>query len=108
VQLPDEYRDWARQSSARIAFEKPERNAVVRAFRLTSPRDGDRYEIPAGVDAKYATIALQVAGARAPVRWLVDGRSVAGPRWSLVAGSHVIRAVSANGDTSSARVEVLP
>ena len=39
-------------------------------FRIVSPLEGDRYQVPPGVEARYATIALRAAGAPgdAPVR----------------------------------------
>ena len=76
-------------------------------FRILSPLDGDRYQVPPGVDARYATIALRAAGASpGDVRWFVDGRRAEGTRWPLAAGAHTIRAVSTHGDTAAVRIEV--
>ncbi len=42
------------------------------------------------------------------MRWVIDGRPFAKERWELAVGTHVFRAVSERGDSSEARVEVLP
>jgi membrane carboxypeptidase/penicillin-binding protein PbpC len=106
VALPEEYMEWA-------ALERGGRGAVVRAegeerFRILAPRDGDRYQVPVGVEARYATVALRAAGAEGTVRWLVDGREVAGGRWRLVPGRHIVRAVAASGEWDEVRVVVEP
>jgi hypothetical protein len=76
-------------------------------FRILSPLDGDRYAIPAGVETRYATISLRAAGLGAEsVQWSVDGKPFAGGRWALTPGRHVIRAVSARGETLEARILV--
>ena len=66
------------------------------------------YRVPAGVDPRYATVALRAAGgsARRPVRWLVDGRPYAGPRWVLVPGPHRIKALDGSGAVAEVGVEV--
>jgi len=126
--LPPEYAEWAAQrvaalgeaaatSAASSLATQPspdasspgaiERAAADDRFRILSPRDGDRYEIPPGVEPRYATVALRAAGAPpAVVRWYVDDQPVAGERWALVSGAHVIRAVTPRGDTAAVRVEV--
>jgi len=78
-------------------------------FQIVSPRAGDRYEIPPGIDPRYATIALR---ATAPpgdgaVRWFVDGRQIHNSRYVLTPGTHVIRAVAALGATDQTRIDVL-
>jgi hypothetical protein len=76
-------------------------------FRILSPLDGDRYAIPAGVETRYATIPLRVGGAGADsVRWSVDGKPLDGGRWPLSLGKHVVRAVSARGQSAEARIVV--
>ena len=58
-------------------------------LRIVSPRDGDRYRVPPGVDRRYATVALRAAGTNgAEVRWLVNGVPVNGRRWRVTAGTH--------------------
>ena len=124
VQLPEEYAEWARQerpsaviASAGLALHSHGRadaptvdsTAILRRFRIASPRDGDKYAIPAGVEAQYATIPLRAAGAGSnAVRWQVDGRPYAGSRWPLAKGEHVIRATGEDGTSAEARVVVLP
>jgi penicillin-binding protein 1C len=136
VTLPDEYAEWARHGQRAAADEvtralaaaqggvggtsrmtaappssgtspEPRRDAAVAQFRITSPLDGDRYAIPAGVEGRYASVALRAAGLGASgVRWWIDGKPYHRDRWPLVEGTHDIRAVSAEGDTAQVRVAV--
>jgi penicillin-binding protein 1C len=127
VTLPDEYAEWSRHgqrasgdevtrafAAARTAANgdarltpTPARPARTSQFRITSPLDGDRYSIPAGVEARYASIALQAGGTGSgQVHWSIDGKPYSGDRWALVPGSHDIRAVSAQGDSARVRVVV--
>jgi membrane carboxypeptidase/penicillin-binding protein PbpC len=77
-------------------------------FRVVSPLDGDRYQVPPGMDPRYATIPLRAAGAASdqPVRWLVDGRETPSTRWQLRPGVHAFRAVAASGREAEVRIEV--
>ncbi|HUF27257.1 MAG TPA: penicillin-binding protein 1C [Gemmatimonadaceae bacterium] len=78
-------------------------------FRIISPLDGDRYSVPADVDARYATISLRAVGTGAQrVRWFVDGEAFEGERWPLTPGEHLIRAVSERGESAEVRVVVEP
>jgi len=133
VTLPDEYAEWARHGqrpagdevtralaaaragvggTARLTPDpavghEPARDVRATQFRITSPLDGDRYAIPAGVESPYASIALRASGAgSSDVRWSIDGKAYDRERWALVAGTHEIRAVSARGDTARASVVV--
>src|SRR5690606_7503965 len=96
--LPPEYAEWAAQhgdallAAAGDPEEPPATGSADVAYRILSPLDGDVYERPLGVDPRYATIPLVASGADEPVRWLVDGRPIAGTRWRLEPGTHVIRA----------------
>ena len=124
VTLPAEYADWSRQALAPAvdlaltarrgthALAHPSDsiadNTATR-FRILSPRDGDRYAIPAGIDPRYATIALRAAGSRvSTIQWTIDGRPQPNTRWSLAAGTHVVRATTATGDTAEAHIVVEP
>jgi Penicillin-Binding Protein C-terminus Family. len=78
-----------------------------KGFRVVSPQDGDRYAIPAGIDARYSTIALRAAGGAPVKEWTVDGVPYTRSRWSLVPGDHLFRAVSARGEVAEARVVVV-
>ena len=78
-------------------------------FRILSPQDGDRYTLPVGVDPRYATLALRAAGgpgSGASIRWFVDGRPVAGERWTLAPGRHAIRAETVRGERDEVRIDV--
>jgi penicillin-binding protein 1C len=101
--LPSEYAEWATSQGGRWAAAA---GAGEERFRIVSPRDGDRYTIPLGVEARYATLSLHAAGRTGPVRWFVDGREVPGGRWSLVPGAHTVRALAPSGDTHEVRITV--
>ncbi|HEY9229465.1 MAG TPA: penicillin-binding transpeptidase domain-containing protein, partial [Gemmatimonadaceae bacterium] len=116
VALPAEYAEWS-ANAVLPESSKPERRVAVvdttapkpapSRFRIVSPLNGDRYSLPPGVEAKYATIALRANGPGAErVEWTVDGKDHAGDRWSLAAGIHVIAATSAQGDTARVRIVV--
>ena len=85
----------------------PARPARASQFRITSPLEGDRYSIPAGVEARYASIALRQAG-------LVRSRSAGpstesrtrGDRWALVPGIARDSGRVGAGDTAEVRVVV--
>lgn len=103
VALPDEYAEWAVAEGGRwAALTRP----GGERFRIVAPRDGDRYAVPAGVEARYATLTFRAAGADAPVRWFVDGAEVPGGRWRLAPGAHRVRAESATGAADSVRIVV--
>jgi penicillin-binding protein 1C len=108
--LPATYAEWAQQGGVATAVREgePQRSRIPAdsavGFRILSPQEGDVYHVPAGVDSRYATVALRAAGEASgrPVRWFVDGRPYRGSRWVLERGSHRIRA----RDGSGAVVEV--
>jgi len=112
VVWPAEYVEWAEQNG-RIEAAPTEAAATKAAagaqFEIVSPRDGDTYEIPPGMDPRYATIALRVAATPedGAVRWFVDGRQIHNSRYVLVPGTHVIRAVAASGAADETRIDVL-
>ena len=123
VTLPREYADWARQQShpaadgVTLAAVRAETRAIRAPssstpaekgdlFRITSPREGDRYAIPAGVESRYATIALRTSVHGRGVRWAVDGAPYAIERWPLAEGTHVFRATSPGGEHAEVRVVV--
>ena len=112
VVLPMEYAEWAgAHTEIQQAWGGPA--AVPRAssdadpFRILSPRDGDRYSLPVGADARYATIPLRAGGGDGSRwRWFVDGREWREERWPLSPGPHRIRAVTARGASDEVRIEV--
>jgi membrane carboxypeptidase/penicillin-binding protein PbpC len=121
VELPLEYAEWVaavdgsadipagRAVAATLGAAGAGRTAPPPAgLRIVSPRDGDRYGVPPGTDPRYATIALRAVGAGSgeAVRWFVDGQAVAGARWTLVPGRHVVRATTRSGDRDEVRIEV--
>jgi penicillin-binding protein 1C len=102
VVLPAEYAEWAHAPP-----ERPQGRATPAPLRILSPRDGDRYAFPIGVDPRFATIGLRATGGDGSVvRWFVDGREWREPRWRLVPGPHTIRAVTARGESDEVRIEV--
>ena len=123
VTLPIEYAEWARGGLTSVAerpiagartmsllgHPRPADSSDTRSarFRLVSPLDGDRYAIPTGVEARYATISLRAAGRGAGrVRWSIDGRPYESERWPLAIGTHVVTATAGNGDVAQARITV--
>ena len=111
--LPQEYATWARadvaiarDDVASAAAQVDTVEAPPPRFRIVSPIDGDRYVVPPGVDARYATISLRaVGGGDAGVQWSVDGRPYAASRWRLSRGEHVIHARS-DGKVAEVRIVV--
>jgi hypothetical protein len=86
----------------------PARAGADARFRIVSPLQGDRYQIPPDVDPRYATIALRAVGASddGAVRWWVDGSRVVSGRWQLRRGAHAARAVAASGRSAEVTFEV--
>lgn len=117
VTLPEEYAEWSKAGLATRDPGAPAPRGVTgaqqessvasratRALRILSPLDGDRYTLPSGVEADYATVALRANNAN--VRWTVDGQPHAGERWALTPGEHVIEARSSTGERAQVRVAV--
>ncbi len=113
IRLPVEYAEWA-QPSVRLSAHPPDRlsarppvRPATEPFRIVSPEDGDRYEVPPGVQPRYATVALRAGGGTGGViRWTVDGKSVSGERWALHPGAHVVRAEAGPGERAEVRIRV--
>jgi len=116
VVWPAEYVEWAEQNgraanetaAGDAAANKAAAKGGASQFQIVSPRSGDRYEIPPGMDPRYATIALRAASlpGDGAVRWFVDGRPIVESRWVLQPGTHVVRAVTASGASDEKRIEV--
>src|SRR5262249_26684261 len=122
IVLPDEYAEWSQSGLKPVVTDratlgptksepKKERRVIASdstpRFRLLSPRDGDRYSIPPGVDARYSTIPLRAGGPGAErVEWTVDGKAYEGERWPLAPGEHVIGARSSRGEKATARIRI--
>jgi penicillin-binding protein 1C len=100
VRLPAEFALWASApapAAIRGTGQSPRRQAGAETpgrFRIASPAEGDHYRFVPGVAARYSTIALRAVGmpGAARVRWTLDGRPLAGARWAMVPGRHVLRA----------------
>jgi penicillin-binding protein 1C len=116
LHLPVEYSAWARQVRVdeAVGVDVGVAPTVTQAgrrseapFRIVAPSEGDRFSVPPGVDPTYASIGLRGAGGRGEgTRWSVDGRPVAGDRWILVPGRHLILAVTSAGERDSVRIVV--
>ncbi len=130
VELPVEYAEWEAdgqsgpkglptgrwraggqgEASSRRSTNagSPSSVAASPGFRIISPRNGDHYRVPPGVDPRYATLALRAAGGPGgeAVRWYVDGLSVRESRWALVPGNHVVRAQTTAGEADEIRIDV--
>jgi len=110
VALPAEYAEWAAETEPAVPAGAPATAAAPRdndRFQIVSPLDGDRYRVPPGADPRYATIALRAAGPGTPVeRWYVDGTRFIGARWTLVPGTHRIRALGAGGQRAEISITV--
>lgn len=105
VALPPEYAEWAAMERDRARGMAVADDEDVR-FRITAPRNGDRYEVPAGVEARYATVSLRAANGGPRVRWFVDGREVPNGRWTPSPGPHRIRAETDTGESDEVSVVV--
>ncbi|MDB4909931.1 MAG: penicillin-binding protein, partial [Gemmatimonadetes bacterium] len=118
VSLPAEYAEWRNQggdamlaargdSSQPMAPPSLAAGAAERRFRISSPQDGDRYQLPAGVDARFATIALRAEGADpGAVRWFIDGRPTNARRMPLIAGTHLVRASTSTAASDEVHVTI--
>jgi penicillin-binding protein 1C len=105
VTLPAEYAEWAAGERGRLggaAFAAGEEER----FRILVPRDGDRYELPHGPEAAYATLGFRAGGGAGRVRWFVGGQELTSARWRLAPGSHTIRAVAEDGASDEVRIVV--
>jgi penicillin-binding protein 1C len=112
VVLPAIYQEWAEQNGIRSrdfsVMEAGVEDSPSRGFHITSPATGDRYSVPPGVQADYATVALRSSGARDPtsIRWTVNGMAVPGTRWKLVPGHFTVTARTRTGQVDSVHIEV--
>jgi len=120
IELPAEYAAWTGEIPAPSTGRPMPATTVANAirvpgtgrpaperFQILSPLDGDKYSLPPGVEAKYATIPLRANGPGAErVEWTVDGRGYASERWPLSPGTHVFQATSKRGETARVRIVV--
>jgi penicillin-binding protein 1C len=123
VTLPVQYAEWAARSELQQtprqarAFASGQVGVILseakepkpeHGFHIVSPREGDVYRRPPGVEMRYASVALRAAGGRegARVRWTVDGIPHRSSRWVLRTGPHRVRAVTSAGDSAEVTVRV--
>jgi penicillin-binding protein 1C len=121
LSLPAEYAGWASRqgqggpgepwggeaASIAAALTNTRVRAPTEPFRIVAPQEGDRYEVPPGVEHRYATIALRAGGGLGrAVRWFVDDTALTGDRWALHAGAHIVRAEAGPGEQAEVRIEV--
>jgi len=114
--LPARYAAWRKRSRGlvgdgeRVAATgaQAERGAENVALAVESPRHGDRFELPVGAEAAYATISLRASGRDAADRlaWSIDGQPFRGSRWKLTRGEHTVSVRAASGATAVATVVV--
>jgi hypothetical protein len=110
VALPAEYAEWAAEVEPSAPATAPPLAPATRPadrFQIVSPLNGDRYRVPPGGDPRYATVALRAAGPGTPAaRWYVDGARFLGARWTLVPGTHRIRALGSGGQQAEISITV--
>lgn len=82
--------------------EPAETESIAR--RILSPRQGDIYDVPPSIEARYATVPLVASGEGAA--WFVDGEPHADSRWTIEVGDHTIVARWPTGLADSVRVSV--
>jgi penicillin-binding protein 1C len=110
TRLPPEYAEWlaSQNPAVRVTETRPglasARDTINQAPRIVSPQHGDVFEVPPGIDPRYATIPL--AASTSDVIWRVDGKRFNAARWTLAAGSHTILAEFPGGGRDSVRVHV--
>lgn len=113
--LPAEYALWERSQGSDVGVRlaargdrKKKQAGAVAPYTMISPRDGDQYSVPPGVEARYSTIPLTAVGATSTERqtWYVDGHRVHGTRWALEPGTHRFKVVWASGRTAEASITV--
>ena len=102
--LPAEYAEWSARSDRNDEIVLATSHTESRQ-RILSPRDGDEYIKPPGMDARYATIPL-VASNSQDVRWYVDGQPVSGTRLQAHQGRHTIHARWPGGAQDSVSILV--
>lgn len=112
VVLPAMYDEWSQQASLAAGThvaKGPRPGSDAGPFRITSPASGDRYQVPPGVEARYATLALRTAGGngKGRVQWTVNGEPYADSRWALRLGTNTFVARSPGGERDSVTVEVV-
>jgi penicillin-binding protein 1C len=114
--LPHEYAEWsAGRPGAAVLTAAAVRgsphaaiagHATTTHHRILSPLDGDIFERPPGIDARFATIPLIATGQAGTVHWTLNGSPLPRGRLRLEPGAHVIVAEWPAGIRDSVRVTV--
>jgi penicillin-binding protein 1C len=102
--LPPEYAEWSARGERTGNIELA-MSTTQSGQRILSPRDGDQYVKPSGLDARYATIPLVASNSR-DVRWYLNGRPFTGTRVQAEQGTHLIHARWPSGAQDSVRIIV--
>lgn len=115
--LPTRYAAWRKRSRglvgdgervAATGAQVEQHSTPAVALAVESPRHGDRYELPIGSEAAYATISLRASGRDAATKlaWSIDGQPFRGSRWRLTRGEHTVLVRAASGASAVAKVVV--
>jgi Penicillin-Binding Protein C-terminus Family len=114
--LPARYAAWRARSggvvgdgervSARGA--QADASAPMVELEIESPRHGDRFAVPGGAEAAYATVAHRASGKHAAEKlaWSIDGQRFRASRWRLTRGEHTVSVRAPSGVTAVATVVV--
>jgi penicillin-binding protein 1C len=107
IALPSEYGEWSAAGARDAAtIEVAQGPSKTGSRRILSPLDGDIYEKPPGVEARYATVPLVASASHEMISWTVDGKPIERNRWQISTGPHVIVARWQGGARDSVRVRV--
>ena len=99
LSLPPKYAEWHERDrqvpggSSGVSGVSVAR-ATAGGVAIISPKAGDHYRVPPGVEPRFASIALRASGGGGSVRWYVDGVAIRNGRWPLRAGQHEVLAVA--------------
>ncbi|MCC6241273.1 MAG: penicillin-binding protein 1C [Gemmatimonadaceae bacterium] len=114
--LPGRYAAWRARSGGvvgdgeRVSATGAQADASTETVELAieSPRHGDRFAVPDGAEAAYATVALRASGKRAAEKltWSIDGQPFRASRWRLTRGEHIVSVRAPGGVTAVATVMV--
>jgi penicillin-binding protein 1C len=107
--LPPEYAEWLAMNAATGLGTTADAGTALTGSetanaRITSPLDGDVYELPPGVPHEF--VSLPLIATRADPTWVLDGRRHTGGRLTPAAGDHTLVAVWPDGARDSVRFTV--
>lgn len=103
------YREWAEENNLPLVASAERRED---GFRLVYPLNGDTFLIDHDLRTANQKVKLRAVGGKAPYRWKVDGKTVAGEGlevwWPLQPGDHRVSIQDASGAEDSLLVTVNP